>query len=149
MASAGEAIGLVLSRSCTTICKPPGVPYTHSGVAKFLDYPHRGGSSMHLVFASGFLVPQRLLGIDYFRGLKDHIAAAGVHEALFPAVPPAGTSKVRAQALADAIQQKYPVGEIHIIAHSMGGLDRRTLIARHLHGLSHPGRIKTLPPEAT
>lgn len=104
---------------------------------------------MNLVFASGFLVPQRLLGIDYFRGLKDHIEKAGVHEALFPAVPPAGTSKVRAQVLADAIQQKYPAGEIHIIAHSMGGLDSRTLIAGNLNGLSAPGRIKSLTTVST
>src|ERR1700693_665055 len=104
---------------------------------------------MNLVFASGFLVPQRLLGIDYFRGLKDHIAKAGVHEALFPRVPPAGTSKVRAQALADAIQQKFPAGEVHIIAHSMGGLDSRTLIAGNLHGLSDPGRIKSLTTVST
>jgi alpha/beta hydrolase family protein len=113
------------------------------------QYLHGGGSSMNLVFASGFLVPQRLLGIDYFRGLQDHIAAAGVHAALFPRVPAAGTSKVRAQALADAIQQKFPVGEVHIIAHSMGGLDSRTLIAGNLHELSDPGRIKSLTTVST
>ena len=39
---------------------------------------------MNLVFASGFLVPQQLLGIDYFRGLRDHIARTGAHAALFP-----------------------------------------------------------------
>ena len=42
---------------------------------------------MNLVFASGFLLPQHLLGINYFRGLPDHLAQTGV-KALFPQVPP-------------------------------------------------------------
>ena len=29
---------------------------------------------MNFVFASGFLVPQHLLGINYFRGLEAHLA---------------------------------------------------------------------------
>jgi triacylglycerol esterase/lipase EstA (alpha/beta hydrolase family) len=97
---------------------------------------------MNLVFASGFVVPQRLLGINYFRGLQEHLA--GKHAALFPLVPPVGTAMQRAQVLADAIQQAYPQGPIHIIAHSMGGLDSRTLIGRNLNGLSDPGRIASL-----
>src|SRR3954466_4847329 len=89
-----------------------------------------GGSIMNLVFASGFLVPQHLLGIDYFRGLRDHFA--GRHATLFPFVPPMGTAEERALVLADAIAGAYPEGEIHIIAHSMGGLDSRILIARNI-----------------
>jgi hypothetical protein len=102
---------------------------------------------MNLVFASGFLVPQRLLGINYFRGLQAHLA--GKHAALFPLVPPVGTVIQRAQVLADAIQQAYPQGPIHIIAHSMGGLDSRTLIGRNLNGLSDPGRIASLTTLST
>jgi hypothetical protein len=75
---------------------------------------------MNLVFASGFLVPQRLLGLDYFRGLQDHVAAAGRHAAIFPDVPPIGSCEERAQKLAEAIFVAYPTGEVHIIAHSMG-----------------------------
>jgi triacylglycerol lipase len=104
---------------------------------------------MNLVFAGGFLVPQHLLGIDYFRGLQAHIAKAGAHAALFPAVPPIGTCEDRARVLADAIQQAYPNGAVHIIAHSMGGLDGRTLIARNLQGLSNPGRIASLTTVST
>src|SRR6202163_260619 len=59
------------------------------------------------------------------------------------------TSDQRAGVLADAIQQRYPEGAIHIIAHSMGGLDSRTLIARNLHGLSVPGRIASLTTLST
>jgi triacylglycerol lipase len=102
---------------------------------------------MNLVFASGFLVPQRILGIDYFRGLEDHIGDR--HATLFPEVPPAGSSVDRAAVLAAAIQDKFPAGWIHIIAHSMGGLDSRVLIARNLEGLSNPGRIKSLTTVST
>jgi triacylglycerol lipase len=104
---------------------------------------------MNLVLASGFLVPQNHLGIDYFRGLKAHIAQTSGHAALFPLVPPTGTCEDRACVLADAIQQAYPQGAIHIIAHSMGGLDSRTLIARNLHGLSSSGRIASLTTLST
>ena len=102
---------------------------------------------MNLVFASGFLVPQQLLGIDYFRGLQARLA--GRHAAIFPQVPPTATAEQRARVLADAIHQAYPQGPIHIIAHSMGGLDSRTLIARNLNGLSDPGRIASLTTLST
>ena len=102
---------------------------------------------MNLVFASGFLVPQRILGKDYFRGLEAHLE--GRHATLFPVVPPLASSEERAPLLADAIQQKFPQGPVHIIAHSMGGLDCRTLIARNRHGVSAPGRIASLTTLST
>jgi triacylglycerol lipase len=103
---------------------------------------------MNLVFASGFLVPQHVLGIDYFRGLEDHLA--GKHETLFPDVGPLATCDARADELADAIMdRKFPDGPIHIIAHSMGGLDSRSLIGRNLRGLSGPGRIASLTTLST
>lgn len=96
---------------------------------------------MKLVFASGFLVPQHPPGINYFRGLKAHVEAQG-HETVFPDVKPLGSCEERAGPLADQIAEKYPDGEIHIIAHSMGGLDSRVLIHGNKHGLSE--RIKSL-----
>ena len=103
---------------------------------------------MNLVFASGFLLAQHVLGINYFRGLQDHIAQTGV-KALFPQVPPTARCDVRAGILADAIQRAYPDGPIHIIAQSMGGLDSRTLIGRNLRGLSSPGRVASLTTLST
>jgi triacylglycerol lipase len=103
---------------------------------------------MNLVFASGFLLPQRLLGINYFRGLQSHLAKTGV-KALFPQVPSTARCDVRAGIVADAIQRAYPDGPIHIIAHSMGGLDCRTLIGRNLRDLSSPGRIASLTTLST
>jgi triacylglycerol lipase len=103
---------------------------------------------MNLVFASGFLVPQHILGVaDYFRGLKKHIEDVGKHNAIFPDVQPAGGCEDRAKALAAQIRDKCPEGDIHIIAHSMGGLDSRMLIARNHEGLSP--RIKSLTTVST
>jgi triacylglycerol lipase len=104
---------------------------------------------MNLVFACGFFLPQRLLGINYFRRLDQHINQGGVHSAIFPLVPPLGTAVERAEILANKIQEAYPNGEVHIIAHSMGGLDSRTLIAANLNRLSEPGRIASLTTLST
>jgi hypothetical protein len=111
------------------------------------DCNHTLEESMNLVFASGFLVPQHLLGINYFRGLEARLK--GRHEAIFPDVPPLKTSAERANKLAAAIDKAFPEGAIHIIAHSMGGLDSRTLIGLDLHGLSTPGRIASLTTLST
>ena len=84
---------------------------------------------MNLVFASGFLFPQHVGPIEYFNRVEGHVKAKG-HRPLFHAVPALGRSKVRASALADAIRgATFDPGPIHIIAHSMGGLDSRYLIA--------------------
>jgi pimeloyl-ACP methyl ester carboxylesterase len=111
------------------------------------DCNHDLEESMNLVFASGFLVPQHVLGLNYFNGLKERLE--GRHATLFPDVPPLDTSEERARVLADAIAQKFPEGAVHIIAHSMGGLDSRSLIGRELHGLSAPGRIASLTTLST
>jgi triacylglycerol lipase len=103
---------------------------------------------MNLVFASGFLVPQHLLGINYFRGLEARLKAS-THKAIFPDVPPLKTSAERANKLAAKIDKEFPEGPIHIIAHSMGGLDSRTLIGLDLNGLSTPGRIASLTTLST
>jgi triacylglycerol lipase len=103
---------------------------------------------MNLVFASGFLVPQHVLGINYFNGLEERLK--GKHATLFPDVGPLASCEARADELAQAIvDRKFPAGEIHIIAHSMGGLDSRSLIGRNLHGLSDPGRIASLTTLST
>ena len=103
---------------------------------------------MNLVFASGFLVPQQFFGINYFRGVRDHVIQEG-HHPLMPKVPPFGSSAERAEALASAIQQTFPTGPVHIIAHSMGGLDSRMVIGRNLYGLGEPGRIASLTTLST
>jgi triacylglycerol lipase len=94
---------------------------------------------MNVVFASGFLVPQRLAGLEYFRG-----AAAAFPAALFPPVPPIGDVRSRANDLANRINAAFPNGPIHIVAHSMAGLDSRYMLCRNLCGLANPGRVASL-----
>jgi len=94
---------------------------------------------MNLVFAAGVLVPQHFVGLDYFRG-----AAAAFPGALFPGVPTTSSVAARAEALAEKIDAAFPAGPIHVVAHSMGGLDTRSLLSRNLRGLAAPGRIVSL-----
>src|SRR5690242_4119814 len=105
-------------------------------------------SQVDIVFASGFLVPQNFLNFNYFRDVKTHVEAQG-HRALMPKVNPLATCGDRARAVADAIQGTFPAGPVHIIAHSMGGLDSRMLIANNIHGLAEPGRIASLTTLST
>jgi|HubBroStandDraft_1064217.scaffolds.fasta_scaffold02606_6 triacylglycerol lipase len=100
----------------------------------------------NLVFASGVLVPQRIAGLDYFKGLAAHYPA---ETTLFAPVSPLGSVQLRAQQLAIAIAAKFPSGEVHIIAHSMGGLDARCLLAKNLLGLAGKGRIVSLSTIST
>jgi pimeloyl-ACP methyl ester carboxylesterase len=78
-------------------------------------------SRLNLVFASGFLCPQRVLKQDYFRDVRTAFPGA-----CFPRVPVTGSIDARGQALAAAIgafRFPDPNAPIHIIGHSMGGLD--------------------------
>jgi triacylglycerol lipase len=102
---------------------------------------------MNLVFASGFSFPQQLGIIDYFDGVAARFG--GQHNVLFPPVQPFGRSEDRAGQLAKAVHEKQFQGPIHIIGHSMAGLDSRYLIAANHHGLSEPGRIATLTTLST
>ena len=99
---------------------------------------------MSVVFAAGFLVPQQFAGMDYFRGAK-----AAFPDALFPPVPPAADVSTRAQALANRINTAFPNGPIHIVAHSMAGLDTRFLLTHNLCGLAAPGRVTSLSTIST
>ena len=83
-----------------------------------------------------------LAGQEYFRDMKSHYP-----EALFPPVPVFGTVAMRGQQLADAIRKKFPGGPVHIIGHSMAGLDSRYLITNNLNGLAD--RIVSLSTIAT
>jgi triacylglycerol lipase len=99
---------------------------------------------MNLVFATGFLVPQIFGGLEYYRELT-----AIYPNALFPAVPVVGNIATRAKALAEQVQAKFPAGRVHIVAHSMGGLDGRMLISEDIGGLASAGRIGSLSTIST
>jgi triacylglycerol lipase len=65
----------------------------------------------------------------YFNGIADHLRAHGFKDVVEPVVPFADSVGVRSEALGKAIfALNRPV---HIIAHSMGGLDARHMIVGH------------------
>jgi triacylglycerol lipase len=94
---------------------------------------------MNIALAHGVLGFDRFGPIHYFNGVADALRA-DFHgcRVVSPATPPIGTVERRATTLADAIQAGLSSGTldaaagIHIVAHSMGGLDARFLIARDL-----------------
>jgi triacylglycerol lipase len=98
---------------------------------------------MNLVFASGFLLPQQLGPLDYFNGMKAFVESKG-HRPLFHVVRPLGKSEARSDSLAGAIRAAFPTGPLHIIGHSMGGLDSRHLIARNADLASRIVSLTTL-----
>lgn len=102
--------------------------------------------SPNLVFASGVLIPQRVAGLDYFKGLAGYYPS---QTTLFAPVSPLGSVQLRAQELAVAIDEKFPSGPIHIVAHSMGGLDARCLLAQNLRGLANRNRVVSLSTMST
>jgi|ERR1044071_10053112 triacylglycerol lipase len=66
--------------------------------------------------------------IEYFNGVAGHLRNHG-HEVFAPQVNPIGSVIEHGQQLADFIQQNVPSGrKVHVIAHSMGGLDARHAI---------------------
>jgi triacylglycerol lipase len=97
---------------------------------------------MNLVFASGFLIPQKYRHFEYFRGLPRLYPAA-----LFPRVDLTAGVEERSWQLATQIARTFPSGPIHIVAHSVGGLDARFLISHNLEGLAP--RVATLSTVST
>lgn len=89
----------------------------------------------NIVLAHGVLGFETLFGsIDYFNGVVDHLEKQG-HSVIAPPVAAIGDITTRGRQLADAINKKWPISqndEVHIIAHSMGGLDARYALANQL-----------------
>ena len=71
------------------------------------------------------------VGTSYFRGIPERLAAAGVR-VFQTSVPPTGSIARRSAALRDAIRAEFGDAPVHIVAHSMGGLDAR-------HAITHGG----------
>src|SRR4051812_20667910 len=94
---------------------------------------------MSIVLAHGILgfshlnIP--LSPMDYFAGVADHLRQTFHAHVIAPAVDPTAGTEVRARMLGEAILAGLangldPAEPIHIIAHSMGGLDARRLICQ-------------------
>lgn len=96
----------------------------------------------NIVLASGILDLSPIDRGEYFRGVARHLRRVfpGIH-VLSPTTPPLGTVAHRADLLAGQIANARAAGTldpsqpVHILAHSMGGLDARFLVAKNLRGL--------------
>jgi triacylglycerol lipase len=81
---------------------------------------------------------------DYFPGIRERLEGAGNHVFLARVSPTAGVRE-RAADLKRFLDREVPPGPVHIIGHSMGGLDARYLIAR----LGMEQRVLSLTTVAT
>ncbi len=82
---------------------------------------------------------RRLRLATYFKDIPEHLCDLGCR-VITAEVPALGTVEARARALARLIRNASPDEPVHVIAHSMGGLDAR-------HMISHLGmheRVTTL-----
>jgi triacylglycerol lipase len=77
--------------------------------------------------------------ISYFPGIPELLRAAG-NRVLIPSLSPTAGVETRAAQLKEFILAFSPSEPVHLIAHSMGGLDARFMIAR----LGMAGHVLTL-----
>jgi triacylglycerol lipase len=66
---------------------------------------------------------------EYFPGITEQLRQAG-NEVLIPTLTPTGGVASRARELKAFLDKRLPREPVHLIAHSMGGLDSRYLISR-------------------
>ncbi|KAH7106731.1 Alpha/Beta hydrolase protein [Auriculariales sp. MPI-PUGE-AT-0066] len=71
--------------------------------------------------------------ISHWRGIQEVLQANGV-ETFLTRVPGTSSPADRAKVLATRIEEVYPGREVHLIGHSMGGLDCRYLTSQLLTG---------------
>jgi len=104
---------------------------------------------MNIVLAHGFLGFSKFLGVEYFNGVKERLELVFPSIRVFvPQVAAAASIKERGEQLGgqiiDAIGKDLldPKQKVHIIAHSMGGLDARHVISKDIGGIA--ARIRSL-----
>lgn len=71
---------------------------------------------------------RRLRLASYFKGIPEHLCDLGCR-VIAAEVPALGTIEKRARALAHLVRNASPDEPVHVIAHSMGGLDARHMIS--------------------
>ncbi len=98
---------------------------------------------MKLGFASGVPAPQHLLHLDYFRGQRCLSGLA------VPANARYCRNRSASERTRGAIDQAFPTGPIHVVAHGMGGLDTRCMLSNNLRGLATQGRVASLSTIST
>lgn len=93
-----------------------------------------------VVLVYGWLGFRRFLFWDYFRGVPALYARMGIR-IIVPDLPWGGSTRVRSACLADRLAGEP--GPLHLVAHSMGGIDSRRYIA-HLGGHARVASLTTL-----
>jgi triacylglycerol lipase len=90
------------------------------------------------------------LNITYFNGIKDDLAKMGESQVFVTLVSPYETSEVRAQQLAQQIDQilaQTGKTKVNLIGHSQGGMDARVLASPN--GLGYGDRLASVTTVAT
>ena len=77
--------------------------------------------------------------VDYFPGICERLEAAG-NRVFVPCVSPTSAVADRARDLKRFIEQNVPTGPLHLVGHSMGGLDARYMITK----LGMDSRVRSL-----
>jgi triacylglycerol lipase len=89
---------------------------------------------VNIVLVHGFLGFREKFGVEYFRGIAEHLRANSL-TVLVPQLDPAAGIWFRCGQLRDQIMAARNTGDLnpnektHIIAHSMGGLDSRLMLS--------------------
>jgi triacylglycerol lipase len=81
----------------------------------------------HGLFGFNQIVLGGLTLAEYFRGIPEWLRAAG-NRVLVTRVPPIAGIEARARRLGEQIAAAFPDEPVHVIGHSMGGLDARRLL---------------------
>eukprot|EP01111_Echinosteliopsis_oligospora_P011706 TRINITY_DN3921_c3_g2_i1.p1 TRINITY_DN3921_c3_g2~~TRINITY_DN3921_c3_g2_i1.p1 ORF type:complete len:343 (+),score=82.97 TRINITY_DN3921_c3_g2_i1:36-1064(+) len=125
-------------RKMSTAAKSPSTAEVNEAIKK------SSAPTFPVVLAHGLLGFDRLGPFDYFMNVKGALEAAGVKVEI-TVVPPTKSIEDRAKRLKEQIivaTEKYQT-KVHVIAHSMGGLDTR-FMASHLDGHKYIRSITTL-----
>lgn len=93
-----------------------------------------------VVLIHGLFGSRKLLWFDYFRNVRQLYGSMGLR-VIVPGLPWAGSLEQRANALARQLENES--GPLHLLGHSMGGLDARYWI-NHLGGTEKVASLTTL-----
>jgi triacylglycerol lipase len=94
---------------------------------------------VHGLFGFDRLKVAGLTVANYFPGIVECLEAAG-NRVLVPCLSPTGGVAERARQLKEFLDRESPAEPVHLLAHSMGGLDARYMVSRL--GMAH--RVLTL-----
>ena len=121
------------SGSAWIVCtRPTKDPLSKSLVKAAYEAHDASIPKFPVVLLNGVLGINKMGRFEYFRNIPTILKAKGIHVVL-PLVPPTGTIEARARSVKSAVDtalKETKATKVHIIAHSMGGLDGRYYISK-------------------